>query len=249
MTKEINILTFAESLVSPAKTRNVCLQALYTSVIDINSMIGLHSEGVTEDQKQSLINTYGQLCEEEGKELDKAVKCSDKVEFLDAVVDYLVVGGFYWKLCTGNQRVTADIHLTTSVTELIQCFTESLNIGEYLSALVYAEQIFFRINVDHEKAIQEVLQSNLSKFPKNQDILNYYKDKGLVFDGVCATSYQEKDIESRGRYSGVYSKVLLDIDGVERVSFWSTKEYGILKEKYLKPCTFKEPDFKSCWRY
>jgi len=222
---------------------------LFNGVVNTNKLIGLGDlEG---DEKEKLISTYKSLCLEEGKEGIAAVENKDKVEFLDFMVDYLVVGYYLHYLQEGELgKITLilDEGITRDYKEF---FLPSFEDGDYINCVYPVQDMLGNANIDINKAVDEVLESNLSKFPTMDELreglsTQEHIDVGGVPDEVLV-EIQIECIEDNGRYEGVICREVVAGEGETRLVFWSTTEYGETKVKYLKPCTFKEPDFESCW--
>ena len=99
---------------------------LVEGVASTNKMIGMDISEMSPEDKLKLIYTYEQLLNEEAKELFTAIKDKDKVEFLDAVVDTMVVGSFYMLLIG---EVSVDKLSKTDpqpLNTLVEAFEEAL---------------------------------------------------------------------------------------------------------------------------
>ena len=246
-TEFLNILVKKEVEVKKALTK------LYQGVRATNKFLGL-------ENSPELQNTYYKLRTEEVGELFTAIENEDKVEFLDAVVDGLVVVGYeYFLRYTKPDLDDFEVEkgFVSSVIEQLECnYTKVQNYGETLG---YLEMLFNQLDINHMKAVNEVLGSNWSKFPIKSELKDAYKEYWDEWENDIATStvigFQIEEIENQGRYVGVYHELRYDESvGEDRIIFWARGEKqkdGTIKEfkspKYVKPCTFKEPDFASCW--
>ena len=131
--------------------------------------------------------------------------------------------------------------------------------NNYDSVLEVMESVFYQLDINHMKAVNEVLKSNWSKFPTKSELKDAYKEYWDEWENEIASStvigFQIEEIEDQGRYVDVYHEVRYDESvGKDRIIFWAKGEKqkdGSIKEfkspKYVKPRTFKEPDFASCW--
>ena len=233
----IEIKHFDESVIS----------RLVDGVESTNKMIGMDVNTMVAGELSILIQTYEKLLEEEAKELFTAIKDKDKVEFLDAVVDTMVVGSFYM-LLVGEDKNKLSKTDPQSMQVLMEAFEEALNFGWYESLYWISTDLFRALNVDHNLAVETVIDSNLSKFPTIYELANAYHDKYGFIESIDVVDWQCDYIESQGRYTGVHCKTVVDSEGVERLTFWATHDNGEEKLKYVKPISYVDPDFYSCWR-
>lgn len=224
------------------------LEKLIDGVCSTNKLIGIGLEDITEDQRRGLILTYEKLVKEEAKELKHAIETKDKVEFLDAVVDTLVVGCYYLLLKGENfdnlTYLESDQTLETYTKEFLIILEDDITELFYM-----ASEIFFKLNIDHEKAVDIVLASNLSKFPSIFELADSYHNKWGFTQSVNIVQWQCEIIEAKGRYTGVHTQNVLDSSDTLRLVFWATHDNKEEKLKYVKPITFIEPDFASCFYY
>lgn len=252
-----NKTEFLNSLVKKEDEVKKALTKLYQGVRATNKFLGLENSNELQD-------TYYKLrCEEVG-ELFTAIENNDKVEFLDAVVDGLVVAGYEYYIKAGykpeylieleefEKECIFDI-----VFEYIKPYYEG--IYSYEITLSWLEELFNQLNIDRMKSVNEVLESNWSKFPTKSELKDAYKEYWDEWENEIASStvigFQIEEIEDQGRYVDVYHEVRYDESiGEDRIIFWAKGEKqkdGLIKEfkspKYVKPRTFKEPDFASCW--
>lgn len=245
---------FINSLVKKEDKVKEALVKLYQGVRATNEFLGL-------ENSPELQSTYYQLRVEEVGELFTAIENQDKVEFLDAVVDSLVIVGYEYFLKykkpekVSNWKIENRYDIDEAIYDLSTGYGCELGYDESLSNL---EIIFNYLDIDHKKAVNEVLESNMSKFPTKQEL----KDKFIeMYDELVdeisyndIIGYQIEHIENQGRYVGVHHEIRVDNEGNERIIFWANGEKqpdGSIKEfkapKYVKPCTFRQPDFVSCW--
>lgn len=247
---------FLESLVKKEDVVKQALTKLYQGVRATNKFLGLKNS-------PELQSTYYKLRVEEVGELFTAIENEDKVEFLDAVVDGLVVVGYEYFLNYKEPPVEyyslkTELELEEMVNDLASYYKYEI---PYDATLTYLELIFNEINVDHIKAVDEVLSSNWSKFPTKQELKEAYEEYWDEWENDIASStvigFQIEEIKQQGRYVNVFHEIRYDESIQEdRIIFWAKGEKqkdGSIKEfpapKYVKPtATFKEPDFASCWR-
>lgn len=250
-----NKTEFLNSLVKKEDEVKKALTKLYQGVRATNKFLGLENSSELQD-------TYYKLRIEECSELFTAIENEDKVEFLDAVVDGLVVVGYeYFLKYTKPERLAGwKINNSQDIDEVVTEISTSYKaeLG-YDDTLAYLEIIFSQLDINHMKAVNEVLESNWSKFPTVTQLGDTYlgallaTDKGKRFE--VSVRMQKQDILDKGRYVDVSHELRYDESvGEDRVIFWAKGEVqpdGSIKEfkspKYVKPCTFKEPDFSSCW--
>lgn len=253
-----NKTEFLNSLVKKEDEVKKALTKLYQGVRATNKFLGLENKNSPELQ-----STYFMLRKEEVGELFTAIENEDKVEFLDAVVDGLVVVGYEYYLREGDNPENliwisdnADpIHY-----EIEWAYNGFLSKNNYDSVLEVLESVFYQLDINHIKAVNEVLESNWSKFPTVTEFLDsmYKQPERVVGRAQTALEFidcQISQIEKQGRYIDVYHELRYDESvGEDRVIFWVKGEKqsdGSIKEfkapKYVKPCTFKEPDFEKCW--
>lgn len=252
-----NKTEFLNSLVKKEDEVKKALTELYQVVRATNKFIGL-------ENSPELQSTYFMLRQEEVGELFTAIENEDKVEFLDAVVDGLVVVGYEYFLKYRNPDLDDYEEVgkgdMTSITEQLE-YTYN-KVGNYADTLSYLEMLFNMMDIDHLKAVNEVLESNWSKFPTVTDFgeSSWWSNVSLKCSEKVKLreliEYQIVEIEKQGRYVDVCHELRYDESvGEDRVIFWSRGERqkdGTIKEfkapKYVKPtATFKEPDFASCW--
>ncbi len=250
---------FLNSLIKKEDKVKEALTKLYQGVRATNEFLGLKNS-------PELQSTYYQLRVEEISELFTAIENQDKVEFLDAIVDGLVVVGYEHYLKNKRKRYNCKPE------DSIKFYTEEISnivgwLDEYYEdeyhrdeTLTCLQQAFNILDIDHMKAANEVLESNWSKFPTVDEFAQHTSWSNVPLK--CnekvklreLIEYQNIAIENQGRYIGVHHEIRVDNKGNERIIFWANGEKqsdGSIKEfkapKYVKPCTYKNPDFASCW--
>ena len=250
-----NKTEFLNSLVKKEDEVKKALIKLYQGVGATNNFLGLENSPELQD-------TYYKLRIEEVGELFTAIENGDKVEFLDAIVDGLVIVGYEFFLREGDNPENLiwisdnpdPIHY-----EIEWAYNGYLSKNNYDSVLEVMESVFYQLDINHMSAVNEVLESNWSKFPTKSELKEAYKEYWDEWENDIASgtviSFQIEEIEIQGRYVDVYHELRYDESiGEDCVIFWAKGEKqsdGSIKEfkapKYVKPCTFKEPDFASCW--
>ena len=227
------------------------LEKLMKGVCETNKLIGIGLEDISEEKRQELITTYEKLVYEEAKELQHAVDTKDRVEFLDAVVDTLVVGCYCLLLKGESFYNLTYLEQDQTLEDYTKWFLKEINSNEIDTSELFflASEIFFKLDVNHEAAVETVLKSNMSKFPTVKDLDQAIEDINIsCYTTESLVKYQCELIENKGRYTGGHCKKVVDNIDEERLTFWATHDNGEEKLKYVKPITFGEPDFYSCWR-
>jgi len=239
---------FLESLtVNREKTVTEALKRLYKGVLEINGMIGLDTTS------EALKGLYKALRQEEVGEVFKAIDDKDAVEFLDGIIDGLVIGSYEYNLNYPSGNVNwislKEVDLKSELKLLESIYTNS----EISDVLPLLENIFYTMDIDHNKAVDEVLKSNFSKFPTVEAFIDAWDDE----EGTCIAHFYEaisceiSSIKEKGRYDDITTTIVKDSEGLERIIFWAgidneKDDPKLASPKYIKPCTFVEPDFGSC---
>ena len=236
---------FLKSLQKKELNYTEIFDKLYQGVIDTNKMIGLCPKGLDSDELETLTRTYHKLRMEEGKEIFTAIENFDKVEYLDGLIDLLVVAGYEDYLHTGKKRV--HYYINGGDLDYVEGYLDNPTTAACELVLENVESILIDLDINLEQAVDTVLQSNLSKFPTHEDLSEGYALSNTEVDLQCLIAWQCNHIEAAGRYTGVHCKKVVDSEGEERLTFWATHDKGEEKLKYVKPVTFSEPDFYSCW--
>lgn len=176
-----------------------------------------------------------ELCEEEWKETLEAFEKRDAVEFLDGIVDSLVVKGYLQAMCDGQ----------FSVLDIFAVSDHCLSWGEYLKHSEkfdvgilehFCNTLKDKYQVDIEGAMEEVMRSNMSKFLKACPVK--VSDAARVYIQSCLDKIS-KGIEDKneGRYTGVYAELVETEDSA----------YYVFKDdkgKVMKGSLFSKPDLK-----
>jgi hypothetical protein len=203
-------------------SKSFTLVPFYKNVLNWNKFAG------NEVTNKNLVGLYVNLVKEELSEIFHAVEVDDVVEYIDGLVDSLVVGSYLYALKKQenfNEYLesfeTVD-SLKSSIDKLESIYNSEQIENEISVVMIFLENVAFTINgnVDIIGACDEVMYSNWSKFPMVTEV---------------NPEDEIKYIESQGRYSGITYKKSLDATNVERFIFYSDKG------KIVKPSTFKEP--------
>ena len=203
-----NKTEFLNSLIKKEDEVKKALTKLYQGVRATNKFLGLENSPELQD-------TYYKLRIEEVGELFTAIENEDKVEFLDAVVDGLVVVGYEFSLksepCPENSFEFLGMQISKNIDQLKYDYEEK---DEDASTLGWLEEVFNQLGINHMKAVNEVLESNWSKFPTKSELKNVYKEywDGWENDIVSSTviGFQIEEIKTQGRYVDVYHEVRYD---------------------------------------
>lgn len=237
---------FINTLKKETPDYGAMFQHLYKEVIALNKMIGLEDV-----DHWKLIDSYEKLLQEEIKEVKEAIEKEDKYNLVKELIDVLVVGGYLYYLQKGHTFDCYNEGLNGSFS-LNEDLSIILKEQPHFAALEVAQSSLVKMGCDLEKAINEVLASNISKFPTEFEMRKAYWDENLesfsenkptcqIVKFICS------QIEDEGRYSGVHCKTLVDGKGETRYSFWCTHEYGVEKFKYLKSQSYKDADMREVW--
>lgn len=223
-------MEFDLSFIPSKPTVEDALAKLYRGVRETNSFLGL------DIQDKDLQDTYTRLVKEEVSEIFEATEKQDFGMFIDGVVDSLVVASYLMSRACPEPEDFIDISLYEPMLFCLEALSakDIKEPEDEADDLYYLENIFAQLPIDHMKAAETVLASNWSKFPLLSDTINPEKELA--------------DIEAKGRYSDLTYEVRKDSNGNDRYIFWAGSEYGVKypTQKYVKPSSFIEPDFKSC---
>lgn len=232
-----NKTEFLNSLVKKEDEVKKALTKLYQGVRATNKFLGLENSPELQD-------TYYKLrCEEVG-ELFTAIENEDKVEFLDAVVDGLVVVGYeYFLKYKEPDKGPMSWSFGCGVFEVTQELENIYDlVDEYSDTLGLLELVFAQLNINHMKAVNEVLESNWSKFPTVTEFGEscYGSVRCNISLKEDALKWQIDHIEKQGRYVDVYHELRYDESvNEDRIIFWAKGENqsdGSIKE-------FKAPKY------
>lgn len=198
------------------------IKKYYQDIIDWNAITG------NSVLNENLRKVYTNLVDEETEETLTGLRDKDQVEFIDGVIDSLVVGSYLYALknkadfTSYAKRDLTNVELSEAI-DVVEKIKLNGTIFENIDKILSVyEDVFYTIkdSVNVFGAFQEVLNSNWSKFP----------DTNLV-----SPEEEVSYIENQGRYKGVVFSI------VETST--NSKKYVFRDEngKILKPSTFKEP--------
>jgi hypothetical protein len=163
---------------------------------EFDKKVMLFNELAGNDVKdEKLIPLYSNLLKEE---LQEIVDAKTPEEFLDGVIDSLVVATYLFKLLDMEFKVFAP-QTDNDLSRMAQDTIKFINLGrlgivnDYIFEL---KESFLGLNVDHVGALNEVMDSNLSKF--------VHVGEGLISDlEWMDLDKQKRDILAQGRYTDV----------------------------------------------
>jgi hypothetical protein len=243
---------FLESLQNTSEYPAI-FNKLYTSVIETNKLIGLDIDEMSEEDREALTDTYYLLRVEEGKEVEEAIKKEDRTNLVNELIDILVVAGYEYYLSKGvsysdvNTKCGLPYYEDYDLEVLLYMVTSKYSRG-LSETIEYTQDALIAISCNLEKAIDEVLKANLSKFPTCDELITTLnKTTAEYLTETTAIEYQTHLLEKGGRYSGVTCEKVIDSKGEERLVFWSEKEYDVPKRKYLKPVSYVEANLNGIW--
>ena len=224
--------------------------SFYKDILLMNEFVG----NKIEDPR--LINLYADLTLEEMSEIFDASDDNDIIEFVDGIVDTMVVGSYLYALKNkdnfNDYGVVYDISAIDKQSNLsflsqTKIYNDALKKASESSLCQSGIDIFYYFNTlvkDVEKIIRYVEEISTSIDPNDIDIFaccdevsrsNWTKFPKLE----CVNPDDEvKHIESQGRYTGVTYKIK-NLNGDDRVIFYSDKG------KFVKPSTFENPNFTN----
>ncbi len=179
------------------------------------------------------------LIKEELSELIEALSSSDKAEVIDAACDLFVVSSYALRLVQWDTEKWESCMVPSDTVELQigslldLVHKDKLKISDYAEILKQVVALCYKLDINLGYNMEEVLNSNDSKFPTiTQLLVKYpdYKDKELEM-----LEFECKEIErrSKGRYNSV-----IHVQVGERVAFMDGNG------KIMKPITFVEPIIK-----
>lgn len=170
---------------------------------------------------------------EEAKEMVLAALTKDSVEFVDGCLDGLVTCSNLVMLLEGNTALLEDAPLYLnneglSVNELVGKATTELLDENWIDLLGTLEDICYEMEGDTLHNIEQVWESNLSKFPLVKDV----KSPDEVADAITG----------EGRYTGVDYHTSKNIEGEEVYVFTATydnkEKKAFSSPKIVKPKGF-----------
>ena len=170
-----------------------------------------------------------------GEELEETIKAlseNDRKEVIDGACDLFVVASYaYWLSNNYSLSLTYTPDLKFSPGKALDAFANE----DYEEMLKLSTALLFGLDMQLDKNMSSVLESNDSKYPTLSEVQSLHKDLDLVkaLEAECAC------IERRngGRYEGVHFSI---VDGnmkeEPRVVFFDKGG------KIMKPGTFKKPN-------
>lgn len=174
-----------------------------------------------------------------GEELEETVTAlieNDRKEVVDGACDLFVVTSYaYW--LSNNYSLSSDKYLTYnpdlkfSPGKALDAFAND----DYEGMLKLSTALLFGLDMQLDKNMSSVLESNDSKYPTVTEVMSLHKGLELAesLEAECAC------IEDRnnGRYEGVHFSIVKGVLGQEdRVVFFDKGG------KIMKPGTFKKPN-------
>lgn len=179
------------------------------------------------------------LIKEELSELIEALSSSDKAGVIDAACDLFVVSSYALRLVQWDTEKWESCMVPSDMVELKigslldLVHKDKLKVSDYAEILKQVVALCYNLDINLGYNMEEVLNSNDSKFPTiTQLLVKYpdYKDKELEM-----LEFECKEIErrSKGRYNSV-----IHVQVGERVAFMDGNG------KIMKPITFVEPIIK-----
>lgn len=192
------------------------------------------------DYSKEAIQRQYDLVTEEHNELHEAIDSCDLVETIDALCDIFVVAGYWLFLNKAEPKLEGFVIDPISALEAVYYQHKMFNSPDTIDVYsLFQDTLNALASIKGGKEyLQEVLQSNMSKFAQK----GFLEDKGILPE-VVATNIE---MSSNGRYKNVvpiYSKVV-DKETqkeVEYVLFRSDGGQG----KIVKSFYFKEPNLKE----
>ena len=192
------------------------------------------------DYSKEAIQRQYALVTEEHNELHEAIDSCDLVETIDALCDIFVVAGYWLFLNKAEPKLEGFVIDPISALEAVYYQHKMFNSPDTIDVYsLFQDTLNALASIKGGKEyLQEVLQSNMSKFAQK----GFLEDKGILPE-VVATNIE---MSSNGRYKNVvpiYSKVV-DKETqkeVEYVLFRSDGGQG----KIVKSFYFKEPNLKE----
>lgn len=175
---------------------------------------------------------------EEFNELVDALRVGDRIETVDAACDLFVVASYACQLKSPEylrEACTPSPTLTFTIGDLEHNLYGNMQDPVYVLKLVTA--LCYRLDINLDYNMQQVLHSNDTKYPYLQDVLALWPDK----EHNEALRLECKAIEDRsnGRYSGVRCHKVYNAKDPRstdpRLVFFDNNG------KIMKPSTFESP--------
>lgn len=170
-----------------------------------------------------------------GEELEETIKAlseNDRKEVIDGACDLFVVASYaYWLSNNYSLSLTYTPDLKFSPGKALDAFANE----DYEEMLKLSTALLFGLDMQLDKNMSSVLESNDSKYPTLTEVQSLHKDLDLVkaLEAECTCIEQRNG----GRYEGVHFSI---VDGnmkeEPRVVFFDKGG------KIMKPGTFKKPN-------
>lgn len=174
-----------------------------------------------------------------GEELEETVTAlieNDRKEVIDGACDLFVVASYaYW--LSNNYSLSSEKYLTYNPDlkflpgKALDAFANE----DYEEILKLSTALLFGLDMQLDKNMSSVLESNDSKYPTVIEVRSLHKDLDLVgsLEAEC-TCIEERN---NGRYEGVHFSIVKGVlDQEARVVFLDKGG------KIMKPGTFKKPN-------
>uniref|UniRef100_A0AB38Z3E6 Nucleotide pyrophosphohydrolase n=1 Tax=Klebsiella phage vB_KpnM_Iguana_ER37 TaxID=3076781 RepID=A0AB38Z3E6_9CAUD len=170
-----------------------------------------------------------------GEELEETIKAlseNDRKEVIDGACDLFVVASYaYWLSNNYSLSLTYTPDLKFSPGKALDAFANE----DYEEMLKLSTALLFGLDMQLDKNMSSVLESNDSKYPTLSEVQSLHKDLDLLkaLEAECTCIEQRNG----GRYEGVHFSI---VDGnmkeEPRVVFFDKGG------KIMKPGTFKKPN-------
>lgn len=230
------------------------LEEALDKIVLANRIVG-NEVKPTLQQNMSLATTYVELTVDEIQEMKdflddyhmkKVTLDESLIEYIDGACDTFVTSSYCYMLLKGSTDVIDDINLDATASshngggrsefEMISEWadTQLTTLSELKRVLNFTYIILKGLgrDVDIDKALLEVVNSNLTKFT-SEDLSQETIDKEI------------KIIEDASRYEGITTRQT-GVDGVVYTAFIASKDTENEKVyeqgKYIKPSWYKEPN-------
>lgn len=179
------------------------------------------------------------LCQEEWEETLKAFEEKDAVEFLDGIIDSMVVEVYHYYL-NSSEGELLDVETVCDASytfnDLKEQRQETFEGGYFLGALeLFCNTLKDGYQVDIEGAMKEVMDSNMSKFVP-EDFAEIFPSSYHFNEWVTYLA-QHIYTENKGRYTGIYAELVKTEHG----------NYYVFKDdngKVMKGPLYRKPDLK-----
>lgn len=235
------LATYIKGLSPSLSTVDYMYQQFFQQVIDTNIMLGMMDRN-----KDEMIDSYEVMLRNEIDEVFESVEDDDPQNLAKELVDVLVVGGFLYYLEKGYNFIQLFGDGVAFDAVSVNTLVDAYDVGETTAFVLQCTMsLLGRLPVDIQGLLNEVIESNLSKFTKYSHFFETGLDYHMELEEVIAADL--KTIEEAGRYSDLSYTLVEDPLGIKRVVFWCGKEYDEPKVKYLKGPHYKEADVSKYW--